>query len=237
MVILNMLKVKRYIYTVLFTLIFLTLPASKSLASEPSFSFYPDGGVVTNKDEGFTVDVLIDSAGEEVTSARFTVLFDPAVLELEKAERNNSLFELFPEDESSLDNENGVVMLTGFTQSGSSALYSTNGDPDVLARLTFNVLKEGDTLLEWKFTGGTDLFDTYILKEGSPPQSILLTKPNSAKFSIGEILVQSGDLANTGMSLDKYIIVTGVVLVLFGALLVFSNPKSRGRGTVVIYEG
>jgi hypothetical protein len=215
-------------------LFFLSAPHLVS-AAEPTFSFLPDGGTVKNKEQGFVVDVLIDTAGEEIVSAKFTVLFDPEVLQIIKAERNNSLFSEFPEDESSIDNSNGVVMLSGFTQSGTGSTYTTGEKPDVLARLTFEVLQEGETTLDWEYTGQGDIFDTVMYKDGSPPQNILLTKPDAATFVIGENVVE---IPETGLSLDKYILATGAVLLLFGGFMVFTRPSNfrKGSGTIVMYD-
>lgn len=205
-------------------------------AVEPSFSFFPKGGTVMNKEEGFVVDILIDTAGEEIVSAKFTVTFDPEVLQLKKAERNNSLFAQFPEDESSIDNGNGVVMLSGFTQSGTEALYATGEKPDVLARLTFEVLEEGETVLDWEY-GEDAIFNTGMYKDGSPPQSILVGKPDSGTFIIGGVITDPS-IPTTGLSLDRYVLVTGIVLTLFGAFMVFTRPGGfrRKTGTVVIYD-
>jgi hypothetical protein len=187
-----------------------------------------------NKEEGFVVDILIDTAGEEILSAKFTVLFDPEVLQLKKAERNNSLFLLFPQDESTIDNTNGVVLLTGFTQSGTGALYASGDKPDVLARLTFDVLQEGETVLDWEYDGESAIFETGMYKDGSPPQNILVTKPNPATFEIGDVIYEP---PVTGLSLNRYVLVTGVVLVLFGAFMVFTRPGGfKKSGTVVMYD-
>jgi hypothetical protein len=217
--------------------LFSDLYLGKLRAQEPTFSFYPDGGTVKNKEQGFVVDILIDTAGEEIVSAKFTVLFDPEVLQLKKAERNNTLFSDFPDDESSIDNRNGVVMLSGFTQSGTSSLYVTGDKADVLARLTFEVLQEGEVTLDWEYGGEDAVFDTAIYKDGSPPQNILLTKPNAATFTIGDVITDPSAPA-TGISVDKYILVTGIVLTLFGAFMVFTRPGGfrRKAGTVVIYD-
>lgn len=205
-------------------------------AAQPSFSFFPKGGTVLNKEEGFVVDILIDTAGQEIVSAKFTILFDPEVLQLKKAERNNSLFTQFPEDESTIDNGNGVVMLSGFTQSGAGSLYATGEKPDVLARLTFEVLQEGQTVLDWEY-GEDATFNTVMYKDGSPPQNILVDKPDSATFNIGDVIIDPSVPA-TGLSIDKYILVTGIVLILFGAFMVFTRPGGfrRKTGTVVIYD-
>lgn len=205
--------------------------------TEPTFKLYPPGGRVLNKEQGFVVDVLIDSAGKEVISANFSLLFDPRVLQVKKAERNNSLFSQFPQDQASIDNKNGVIYLTGFTQSGTSTLYKTEGDPDIFARITFQVLGVGETTLDWEY-GDNANFGTGIYVDGSPPQNILRSKPDSATFTIGEGILDPSNL-NTGFSVDKYIIVTGVVLLLFGGFMVLSRPRNfrKKSGTVVIYDG
>ena len=114
--------VKNIISISILTILTILIPITTVSAASPMFYFYPESGVIKNVDDGFTVDVLIDSAGESLTEARMVFNFDPRLIQVSKASRNNSLFEEWPEDESTLDNENGVVMLTGFTQSGSSDL-------------------------------------------------------------------------------------------------------------------
>jgi len=205
-------------------------------AAEPTFSFFPPGGRVINKDQGFIVDVLIDTAGEEILSAKFTVLFDPQRLRLRKAERNNSLFAQFPQEESTIDNENGVVMLSGFTQSGTDGLYLTGDKPDIMARLTFDTLQEGEVILDWEFGEGAS-FETAMYTDGSPPQNILISKPDSVVFEIGETIIDPS-IPGTGIDIDKYILATGIVLVLFGGFMVFTKPGGfrRKTGTVIIHE-
>jgi hypothetical protein len=204
--------------------------------SEPTFKLYPPGGRVLNKDQGFVVDVLIDTAGREIISANFSLLFDPDVLQVKKAERNNTLFSQFPEDQASIDNNNGVIYLTGFTQSGTDSLYKTEENPDIFARITFQVLEVGETTLDWEY-GDNANFGTGIYVDGSPPQNILRSKPDSAIFTIGDEVLNPSNL-NTGFTVDKYIIVTGVVLLLFGGFMVFTKPRSfrKKSGTVVIYD-
>ena len=204
--------------------------------SEPILNLYPPGGRVLNKDQGFVVDVLIDTAGQEIISANFSILFDPKVLQVKKAERNNSIFSQFPEDEASIDNKNGVIYLTGFTQSGTDTLYKTEEEPDIFARITFQVLEVGETTLDWEF-GDNANFGTGIYADGSPPQNILKSKPASATFTIGDEILNPSNL-NTGFTVDKYIIVTGAVLLLFGGFMVFTKPRSfrKKSGTVVIYD-
>jgi hypothetical protein len=219
----------------LFFVVLFAIQPNTVKALEPTFSFFPDGGTVANREQGFVVDVLIDTAGEEIVSAKFTVLFDPEVLQIKKAERNNSLFSDFPDDESTIDNTNGVVMLSGFVQSGTGPLYSTQEKPDVLARLTFEVLQEGETTLDWEYDGEDAIFDTAMYADGSPPLNILSSKPNAVVFLIGDEIIETPE---TGLSTDKYILVTGIVLVLFGAFMIFTRPHGfrKKTGTVVMHD-
>lgn len=222
-------------FILLFSIFFLNISIVN--AATPSFSIYPKGGTVLNKNNGFVVDILIDSGEEKLTSAKFTLLFDPQILQLKKAERNNSLFIQFPEDESTLDNENGVVLLTGFTQSGSGTLYQTSQKPDVFARLTFEVLKEGEAVLDWEYGGSSTVFNTSMYKEGSPPQNILSSRPESATFVIGNAILDPSTV-DTAIPIDKYVLVTGAVLILFGAFMVFTKPSTfrKKKGTVIVYD-
>jgi hypothetical protein len=232
MLIFNTVIVKKYIKTILLTLILVGfLFVSPSIAAEPTFSLYPAGGVVTNKANGFTVDVMIDSAGEELTSARFVITYDTEYIKLKKAEKNNALFAQWPDDETSIDNTNGVVMLTGFSQSGTDTLYTTEDEPEVMARLSFEVIQLGETTLEWEFSGSDDSFKSVMLTDGSPPQNVLKTKPSSATFTIEE------EIVNTAIPWNRYVLIGGMVFILFGALMMFSRPKSLSkRGTIVMYE-
>jgi hypothetical protein len=228
--------VKRKILTVLILALFLfpLLGVNKVYAQEPMFTFHPSSGVIKDVDEGFTVDILIDSGTEDLTKARMVFNFDPRQIQVIKASRNNSLFEQWPEDESTLDNENGVVMLTGFTQSGSAELYQTQGEQDLFARIEFEVVtndSEAEIPLEWEFTGSDELFQTVLLSEGSPPQNILETRPQTAVFTIGE-------LTQTAINPTHLTFVIGGLLILIAGVLITSKPELTRKkyGTVVVYD-
>lgn len=233
MVIFNTVIVKKYLKTTIlvsfFLCIFFVTPAK---AADPSFSLYPAGGVVTNKSKGFTVDVLVNSGGQKLTSARFVITFDPKYLQVTDAQRNNSLFAQWPDDDATIDNTNGVLMLTGFSQSGTDTLYTTGTSSDIMARITFKIVQEGSTTLDWEFSGADDDFKSVLLTEGSPPQNILKIKPASATFTIGKEIVQ------TGIAWNKYVLVGGVVLILFGGLMIFSKSDrfTKKKGTIVMYD-
>lgn len=234
MIVLFSMIIKKLLIIFIVSFIFF-FSSSNLFATGANFSFYPDGGIIVDSSKGFTVDVLIDTSGEEVMSAKFVVLFDPTVLRLKKAERNSSLFESWPEDESSLDNDNGVVMLSGFTQSGTGTPFSTSDKPEIMARLTFEVLKEKTTYLDWEFDTNNGVFDTQIMKDGSPPQNVLTEKPKNAVFQFSEGGVIKPDV-DTGIFDFKFLIVVGAVLLMFGGFMIFTRPGfyRRRKGTVVI---
>lgn len=237
MIISDRMKVKHISTIFLFLLFEFLLFGSKVKAIEPTFSFYPKGGIIVDKTKGFSVDVLIDTGNQAISSAKFTILFDPTVLKLTNVEKNSSLFVQWPEDEMSVDNDNGVILLTGFTQSGTGDPYMTSGDSDIMARLTFKVLQDKVTYLDWEYDTSNGVFDTYMMKDGSPPVNVLLNKPVNATFQIGDIVVKPGDV-KTGIFDAKYLVAAGVVLFLFGGFMVFTRPSlyRKRRGTVVVYD-
>ncbi|MCA9377216.1 hypothetical protein H6763_00400 [Candidatus Nomurabacteria bacterium] len=214
-----------YIIAVAFMLAF-----PKSSFAAPTFKFNPTGGYVMEGDE-FTLDILIDSDGEELIKAKSVITFDPTLVEIIKAERNNALFDQFPADEQSTDNTNGVLMLSGFTQSGAGDLYKTGANPDVFARITFKTLWDGVVTFDWEYTGTDAPFKSVMISDGSPPQNILTSKPVSATFTIQDSTGNSG----TGNYVTP---ITGIFesdmflpgfLVLLGGLMVFT-------GTNVVYR-
>jgi hypothetical protein len=234
--------VKRYASKILLTISLLscfTFFASKVQAAEPFLSFYPTSGIIKDVDEGFTVDVLLDSQGRELAKVTAAFHFDPDQIQIRQASRNNSLFEQWPDDESALDNENGVVMLTGFTQSGSGQPYSTSGEPDVFARVEFDVITEDKNeqiLLQWEFGDNDPLFETALIVDGSPPQNILDSvefenQPQDAVFRFGE-------LSQTAIDKRHIPFIVGGILILIAGIIITSRPEFTRKkyGTVVVYD-
>ena len=244
--------------TIFLAFFLLTLCAGKTYATIPSFSFYPETGIISAPEQGFTVDVLIDSGGEELTSARMVFTFDPRLVQMTKASRNNTLFDQWPEDESTLDNENGEVILTGFTQSGADELYQTTGDPDVFARIEFEIVPDDartNVRLEWEFDGTDDLFKTTMLKEGSPPQIILNNRPDEAifvlrvkdgKYDDGSDGGDGDDVTNqdadgtpqTAISMSSIPFIIGGFLILSAGIVITAKPSVTRKkfGTVVVSD-
>ena len=189
-------KVLRSFFTGAVLLLFLSVP----VFAAPTFQINPDEGFMSERQE-FVLDILIDSDGEEIIKAKSVITFDPTRVSIIKAERNNSLFSTFPADEQSTDNTNGVLMLTGFTQSGTDTLYQTADSADVFARVTFRALVDGPVTFDWEYSGDDEPFKSVIVTDGSPPQNQLAAKPGSANFTIedaDENINGSGATGNSG---------------------------------------
>jgi hypothetical protein len=227
---------------ILTILILSLLLPSFIFAATPSFSLSPSSGKV-KLDKEFVVDMLIDTKGKEITLARAVIKYDPNLVEVVTAERNASLFCQYPEDEQTVDNDNGITMITGFCQSGQDTLYKTTGNADVFARIHFQTLKKGSAKISWEFSGEDEPFMSVMMKDGSPTINILTTKPKSATFSIVTSIASSTDntqetFPNTGIGLSFGFVGVGILLVALGFAytnIVEQKRKSQLK-TVVVYD-
>lgn len=226
------------------TILLIFIVPNFAFAASPSFSIRPGSGkVILNKN--FTLDLLIDSEGKNVSLARAVIKYNPTYVTIQKADRNSSLFCTYPEDEQSIDNENGLLMVTGFCQSGVGAPYKTVGDADVFARVTFRAQKVGDTTISWEYTGEDVPFNSVIMKDGSPPSNLLASKPSSALFNVVRGVSstptpqpETPNTPNTGITLSIGLVVSGTLLLFMGyaySKLVDNRQKGKLR-TVVKYD-
>jgi len=222
---------------VLLTILILCLSFVKSYASDASFSFYPSSGAIKDINDGFTVDVLIDSGSYEISKVRMVIKFDPKIVHLSKAYRNDNLFEEWAEGEISTDNVNGIVMLTAQTTNiENKVYYITQGDPDVFARLEFEVITPDTSkpiVLEFQYSGNDEELMSVILKRGTPGENVLTVRPLSATFTMDGNLIPE-----TAVDMNTVGIVIGVLLILVGGFVRSSkvNVFSRRRGTVVLSD-
>lgn len=220
---------------------FIFLPIGIVNAADATFSIRPGTGTVKNNSR-FINDILIDTKGNSVTLARVVILFNPKYIEVVKAEYNASLFCTYPSDDRTVDNTYGVIMFTGFCQSGTDALYVTEGEPDVFARITYKVKTEGVIDIDWRFSGKDEPFNTIILKEGSPPSPVLTAKPTAAKFTVSGYVVDPSDgdstTPTTGFALSYTFIIAGIFLITLGAIYSrYGGDKiDSRRKTVVVYD-
>ncbi len=225
---------KKGLIFLLFLLLTLSIP--KVYAADASFSFYPSSGIVEDVTEGFTVDILIDSGGYELSKARAVIKFDPSVVQLSKAMKNNSLFEEWPLDQSTTDNTNGIVMLTGITSSdGLVPYYKTATSPDVFARLEFDIVDESaeKILLSFEYSGEDELFQSVLISAGKDTQNVLLSVPSSVTFLIDDDIVPS-----TSIDMNTLGIGIGILLILVGGFVRGStiNFSKQRRGTIVLED-
>lgn len=209
------------ILTLCFGVIFFS---SSSKLYAATYTITPTSGFVKVGDS-FVVDIKIDSEGEKSNLARAVLTFDPSLVQLTKAERNNSLYTTFQADQQTTDNTNGVVMITGFTQSGNGTLYKTASTPDLFARLTFKAIKSGTVKFEWEYTGSDSPFKSVIMIDGSPAQNKLTIKPSSVAFTIqgsgGTTSGGTGTTPVTGVSSNIAFYLSAVAII--GAGLIFSG--------------
>lgn len=228
-------KLLIFIATILSSFLF----TSAVNANTPSFTIYPiDGEVVVG--ETFTVDILIDSSGEELVEARAVLLFDPDLVELVNPEFNASLFCTYPSNQQSVDNTYGVVMITGFCQPGVGSPYVTEGGADVFARIEFEVLDEGEIVLDWNYSGSNQEFMSILMKNGSPPSNVLSATPQEAVFIAsgdGNGIPDDGEFPDTALNPGTWIIIIGLALILLGTMYLILGRRSKSKmRTVVLYE-
>ncbi len=223
-------------------------PVSVFSADEAEFSLYPGSGNV-DYEESFNLDILIDTKGEDVIEARAVLSFDPSVVKVVDAERNEDLFCNWPEDGQEIDNEQGVLMATGFCQ---SPPYSTEGEEDVFARLTLEPQSEGPLNILWEYSGRDEPDKSVIMADASPPQNILFggddIEPDVLDQYSGNFTVESPhideptEVPKTGIIFGEnssfvWLLGTGFCLASLGVYIYLSPFRQRfsKSSTVVLY--
>ncbi|GAB4162820.1 MAG: hypothetical protein Fur003_5690 [Candidatus Dojkabacteria bacterium] len=232
-------------------LAFLIVALVLILASRPTsafaakFTLYPASGKVVVGDT-FTVDVLIDTEGKSTLQSKAVITFDPTRLEVVSADRNNSLYTTYPVADQSVDNTNGVVMVSGFTQSGAGTLYKTNGAADVFVRIKFKALKTGAASIDWEYDGTQGQFQSIIMADGSPAQNVLLAAPTKGTYTVTSqsstpptpVTPDTGLFDQSGLFIGGGVLVAAIAI--FAGLTIYSKANQRiassKKKTIVIYE-
>jgi hypothetical protein len=241
--------IKKLLITTIFTTSLITLTTfsqlNKIYAASPSFSVSPASGYVKVGTD-FVFDIKVDSAGNTLSLARAVLTYDPTMVKIIKAEKNSAIFCSWPQDQQTVDNVNGVLMVTAFCQSGNSGVYKTVGEADVLARVTMRALKAGSVDFKWQWTGEDQAFKSVLIEDGSPPQNLLSPAPMSFKFIAAVITTPTTPptTPKTGIFETETYIIAGIVfgaaLLIFGGttLLLMTNKRMINRKfkTLVIYE-
>ena len=236
------------IFLALLTLFFLF--GSRSVSSDTDFtvdanlSLYPSSGTIDLGDD-FVVDVLVDTQGQEVVLVRAVLWFDSGLVRLNNVIENEDLFCDWPVGEQLLDNESGVVMVTGFCQSGGEHdLYTTVGDSDVFARFEFSTLNAGELIMQWQYSGFDEPMESVIVADGSPPQNILLLDEDALTYTYTiEQPAEETKMPDTNISALENISSTfwlgGSIFLLAFLTNILLDPKRRYFGksrTIVVYD-
>lgn len=247
-------KFKSCLITLLSLVLF--VPSTTTLFSDTDFTtdgeltLYPAEGSIEQGEE-LIIDVLVDTKGQEVVLVRAVVSFNPEIVQLDSILKNEDLFCDWPSGEQLLDNDEGIVMVTGFCQSGGNdPLYATFGEADVFARFRFSTLQAGELRMDWEYSGFDEPMKSVIMADGSPPQNILVFDEDSLthRYTVTpqpeEIVEQPRpEMPDTNIPVFENISSTFVlgscVFVLAFLTNILLDPKRRyfrKSRTIVVYD-
>lgn len=209
---------------------------------DADLSLFPSSGTIDQGDD-FVVDALVDTKGQDVLLVRAVLFFDPELVQLNNVVENEDLFCDWPVGEQLLDNDTGVVMVTGFCQSGGDYdLYSTIGEPDVFARFEFSTIAAGELTMQWQYSGFDEPMESVIISDGSPPQNILLLEGDDLTYTY-TIEAPPEKMPETNISALENISSTfwlgGSIFALAFLTNILLDPKRRYFGksrTIVVYD-
>lgn len=225
---------KFFIISALFSLLWVRTSA---FAADATMYLSPATGS-HDSDEEFTVDIMIDTGGVDVQTARASLSYDPEVVQVTAVSHSN-IFCQFPDSGYEVDNTNGQMILTGFCQ---DEHYSTVGDADIFGRVTFKGMSGGSAEVSFNFDGTDDDEMTCIKTPGSPPQTLDMTTPTGGTYTISGTAVKDDDLPETGLW-DNASVTFGVSLVLLSIFVLLADAllppvmkwlNQRGQRTIVV---
>ncbi len=214
--------------------------SSSANAANPSLSLYPATGYAL-LGKNFTVDIMLDTGGEDTTTARAVFRFDPEKLRVTKAEYAE-LYCQYPEDEYTVDNTLGWVKLTGFCL---DPYYNSGSTAGLFGRITFVPLVEDVITLDFVETYKDDEWESMIMDAGSPPQEILGLQVSNGSYTVVS-QIDGGSttekLPGVGLWDDNKVVigvifVAGALVVLVGGSVAVSalrKKKSGGDRTVIV---
>jgi hypothetical protein len=172
--------------------------------------------------ENFTVDIMLDTKGEQTTKAKAVIKFDPEFIRVTDA-RYGDLYCQYPEDEYAVDNQDGWIVLTGFCL---DPYYSTSSEPELFGRFTFRPLKEGEVTLEFVTSNNTQEDRTITKDTGSPPQTMEVNTEGGTYTIVSQIQKDDGkddeELPGVGIFDNKWIW-AGLGLIGLAAAVIISG--------------
>ncbi len=231
-----------FFYILFGTLFFFLAFPNRILAASPEMSLYPSSGYAL-LGEDFTVDIMLDTRGEQTTKAKAVLRFNPDEIKVVKAEHAD-LYCQYPEDEYTVDNDEGWIVLTGFCL---DPYYSTASQAELFGRFTFQPLKEGETEIEFVSNNSED-DKTLVMDTGSPPQTLDVVKSGGTYEIVSDVDpgdgngdTPSGKLPGVGI-LDTKLTWVGMGLIGLGGglfvlstvgLKIFKNVAGKNKRTVI----
>lgn len=232
----------KYFAIFLLPLVFLFFTSKDISAGNAELKIHPESGTA-EKGDSFSLDVLVDTKGQEVVLVRAALRFDPSLVEVTNVEKSEPLFCDWPSNEQLIDNNEGIVVVTGFCQSGTQEeLYVTTGDPDVFARITFKALNQGQLDLGWEYSGVDLPNNSVIMSDGSPPQNIL-TDPTATTYIYTVEGPVEPKMPDTNISalenISSTFLLGGSIFVLAFVANILLDPKRRyfrKSRTIVVYD-
>lgn len=209
-------------------------------AASPTFYLDPSSDSATVGDE-FSVDIMIDSDGEEVLEARAVLTYDPDIIQVSAVSHSN-IFCTYPDSGYDVDNSTGQLILTGFCNDDN---YSTSGDADIFGRVTFQGRGNGEGEVEFAYDGTDDEDVTYMQSPGSPPLKITLISPTGGSYSVSggattpdddSGLPSTGLFDNLGITFGISLLVLSFLVLVLDSLLprILNWFSRRGQRTIVV---
>jgi hypothetical protein len=203
-------------------------------AASPTFYLDPASASAAVGEE-FTVDIMIDSDGEEVQEAVVVLVYDSSIIQIVEVS-HSSIFEQYPDSGYLVDNSTGQLTLTGFSQDD---YYTTSGDADIFGRITFEGKGNGTSSVEF------DIDETYMTNPGSPPVELDLFSPTGGSYTLSggtstdssdSNLPSAGLWDNIGVNLGIALIVLAVFVLIVDSILspIVIWIRRRGQRTVVV---
>ena len=117
---------------------------SGSFAAGPSLLFSPDS-INTTLDRDFSVDIVVDTAGQEIGGVGVEVIYEKDKLIVTDI-KIGTIFSDYPL--AAIDNDNGKVSVSGITDS----LRNLYEGRDVFATITFTATSLGTSRMDFVFT-------------------------------------------------------------------------------------
>lgn len=151
----------------LFVILFISAVSVRSVSAQsPSLLFEPST-LTVDTNEVFEVNIVVDTAGEEVGGVGAIIHYDPQYLQVVQPSDTHTgvakgnLFDYYPK--ASFDNTKGEIYISGVV-SNINTLFSGKG---VLGSAAFMAMQSGSTTVVYDFTPGSTKDSNIAVTHGS----------------------------------------------------------------------